>query len=195
MVLSCRNYPVREEGIAVHVPKWIPNNCTQCNQCSYVCPHAAIRPFLLTDEELAKAPKGTETVKGIGTLKDYNYRIQVSVLDCTGCGNCIDVCPAKTKALEFRTLDSQMAESERFEYMNSVVGYKDTVVEKDKNVKNSQFAQPLFEFSGACAGCGETPYLKAITQIVWRKNDGSQCHRLFFNLRRFCTCYTLPCKP
>ena len=154
-----------KRGIAVHVPKWIPNNCTQCNQCSYVCPHAAIRPFLLTDEELAKAPKGTETVKGIGTLKDYNYRIQVSVLDCTGCGNCIDVCPAKTKALEFRTLDSQMAESERFEYMNSVVGYKDTVVEKDKNVKNSQFAQPLFEFSGACAGCGETPYLKAITQL------------------------------
>ena len=154
-----------KRGIAVHVPEWIPENCIQCNQCAYVCPHAAIRPFLLTDEELTNAPEGTQTVKGNGGTKEYNFRIQVSVLDCTGCGNCVDVCPAKTKALDLKSLDSQMAEVERYEYMDKKVGYKDTVLEKDKSVKNSQFAQPLFEFSGACAGCGETPYIKAITQL------------------------------
>jgi pyruvate-ferredoxin/flavodoxin oxidoreductase len=154
-----------KRGIAVHVPEWIPENCIQCNQCAYVCPHAAIRPFLLTDEELANAPEGTQTVKGNGGTKEYNFRIQVSVLDCTGCGNCVDVCPAKTKALDLKSLDSQMAEVERYEYMDKKVGYKDTVLEKEKSVKNSQFAQPLFEFSGACAGCGETPYIKAITQL------------------------------
>jgi pyruvate-ferredoxin/flavodoxin oxidoreductase len=154
-----------KRGIAVHVPEWIPDNCIQCNQCAYVCPHAAIRPFLLTDEELANAPEGTQTVKGNGGTKEYNFRIQVSVLDCTGCGNCVDVCPAKTKALELKALDSQMAEVERYDYMDKKVGYKDTVLEKEKSVKNSQFAQPLFEFSGACAGCGETPYIKAITQL------------------------------
>jgi pyruvate-ferredoxin/flavodoxin oxidoreductase len=154
-----------KRGIAVHVPEWIPDNCIQCNQCAYVCPHAAIRPFLLTDEELANAPEGTQTVKGNGGTKEYNFRIQVSVLDCTGCGNCVDVCPAKTKALELKALDSQMAEVERYDFMDKKVGYKDTVLEKEKSVKNSQFAQPLFEFSGACAGCGETPYIKAITQL------------------------------
>lgn len=154
-----------KRGIAVHVPEWIHENCIQCNQCAYVCPHAAIRPFLLTDEELANAPEGTQTVKGTGGTKEYNFRIQVSVLDCTGCGNCVDVCPAKTKALELKSLDSQMVEVERYNYMDKKVGYKDTVLEKSKSVKNSQFAQPLFEFSGACAGCGETPYIKAITQL------------------------------
>ena len=154
-----------KRGIAVHVPEWIPENCIQCNQCAYVCPHAAIRPFLLTDEELANAPEGTKTVKGNGGIKEYNFRIQVSALDCTGCGNCVDVCPAKTKALDLKSLASQMAEAERFDYMNDKVGYKDTVLGKEKSVKNSQFAQPLFEFSGACAGCGETPYIKAITQL------------------------------
>lgn len=154
-----------KRGIAVNVPEWITENCIQCNQCSFVCPHAAIRPFLLTDEELANAPEETATVKGIGGTKEYNYRIQVSALDCTGCGNCVDVCPSKTKALVMKPLESQMAEAERFDYMNEKVGYKDTVLAKDRSVKNSQFAQPLFEFSGACAGCGETPYIKAITQL------------------------------
>jgi len=153
-----------KRGIAVHVPEWNADNCIQCNQCSYVCPHAAIRPFLLTDAELNNAPAGTKTVKGNGGTKDYNFRMQVSVLDCTGCGNCVDVCPAKTKALEMKPLESQMAEAARFDYMHDKVGYKD-VLGKDKSVKNSQFAQPLFEFSGACAGCGETPYIKAITQL------------------------------
>jgi len=154
-----------KRGIAVDVPQWIPENCIQCNQCSFVCPHAAIRPFLLTDEELAKAPANTKTIKGNAELKTYNFRIQVSVLDCTGCGNCIDICPAKTKALIFQPLETQMEEVERWNYMHYKVGYKETVVAKDRSIKNSQFAQPLFEFSGACAGCGETPYIKPITQL------------------------------
>ncbi len=154
-----------KRGIAVSVPEWVTDNCIQCNQCAYVCPHAAIRPYLLTEEELAKAPAGTTTQKGRGGIKEYNFRIQVSVLDCTGCGNCIDVCPAPKKALEFQPIESQMAEHDRYLYMHHTVGYKDTVLGKDKSVKNSQFAQPLFEFSGACAGCGETPYIKAITQL------------------------------
>ncbi len=154
-----------KRGIAVHVPKWIPENCIQCNQCSYVCPHSVIRPFLLTENEVKNAPEGTDTIKGIGGTKEYQYRMQISPLDCTGCGNCVDVCPSKTKALVMETLGSQMVEDARWDYMHNKVGYKDTVLEKDKSVKNSQFAKPLFEFSGACAGCGETPYIKLITQL------------------------------
>jgi pyruvate-ferredoxin/flavodoxin oxidoreductase len=154
-----------KRGIAVHVPEWIPENCIQCNQCSYVCPHAVIRPFLLTEEEVKKAPKGTKTVTGLAATKEYQYRMQISPLDCTGCGNCVDVCPAKSKALVMETLESQMVEDERWHYMHEKVGYKDWVLPKEKTVKNSQFAQPLFEFSGACAGCGETPYIKLITQL------------------------------
>jgi pyruvate-ferredoxin/flavodoxin oxidoreductase len=154
-----------KRGIAVHVPEWIPENCIQCNQCSYVCPHAVIRPFLMTEEEVNNAPEGTVTLKGIGGTKDYQYRMQISPLDCTGCGNCVDVCPSKTKALVMQSLESQLVENDRWDYMHHKVGYKDTVLEKDKSVKNSQFAQPLFEFSGACAGCGETPYIKLITQL------------------------------
>jgi pyruvate-ferredoxin/flavodoxin oxidoreductase len=157
-----------KRGIAVNVPEWQPDNCIQCNQCSYVCPHAAIRPFLLTEEELAKAPAGTKTIQGIpGALKAYKYRIQLSVYDCTGCSNCADVCPGnkQKKALVMKPFETQLAEAERWTYMHETVGYKDTVVDKFVNVKNSQFSQPLFEFSGACAGCGETPYIKAITQL------------------------------
>jgi pyruvate-ferredoxin/flavodoxin oxidoreductase len=155
-----------KRGIAVNVPEWQPGECIQCNQCSYVCPHAAIRPFLLTEEELAKAPEGTKTIQGIpGALKQYKFKVQVSVLDCTGCSNCADVCPSKKKALIMKPLETQLAEVERWTYMHEKVGYKDTVVDKFVNVKNSQFSQPLFEFSGACSGCGETPYIKAITQL------------------------------
>lgn len=155
-----------KRGIAVNVPEWQPKECIQCNQCSYVCPHAAIRPFLMTEEELKNAPEGTESIQGIpGALKAYRFKIQVSVLDCTGCGNCADVCPSKNKALIMKPLETQLAEADRWTYMHEIVGYKDTVVDKFVNVKNSQFSQPLFEFSGACAGCGETPYIKAITQL------------------------------
>ena len=155
-----------KRGIAVHVPTWLSENCIQCNQCSFVCPHAAIRPYVLTDEELANAPEGTNTINAQGKeFAGMHFRIQVSVLDCTGCGNCADVCPSKTKALEMRSLESQMEEQKRFDYLEAKVTYKDQLVNKSQSVKNSQFAQPLFEFSGACAGCGETPYIKTITQL------------------------------
>ena len=154
-----------KRGIAVNVPEWIPEYCIQCNQCAYVCPHAAIRPFLLTDEELKNAPEGTKTVEGKGGIKGYHYKIQVSVLDCTGCSNCADICPSKEKALVMKHLETQDVEIKRWDYMDKEVGYKENVVPKDKTIKNSQFAKPLFEFSGACPGCGETPYIKMITQL------------------------------
>lgn len=155
-----------KRGIAVNVPEWVPENCIQCNQCAYVCPHAAIRPFLLDAEEMKNAPEGTKTLKATGkALAGLEFKIQVSVLDCTGCGNCADVCPAKTKALVMQPLGEQMEEVARWDYMADKVTYKDHLVGKAGSLKNSQFAQPLFEFSGACAGCGETPYLKLVTQL------------------------------
>lgn len=156
-----------KRGIAVSVPEWQAENCIQCNQCAYVCPHAAIRPFLMTEAEVNAAPAGTETrvATPTKTFADLSFRIQVSVLDCTGCGNCVDVCPAKTKALEMKPLETQQAEIARWDYMDQHVTVKEKVVDKFQSVKNSQFAQPLFEFSGACAGCGETPYIKLITQL------------------------------
>ena len=157
-----------KRGVAVNIPEWQDENCIQCNQCSYVCPHAAIRPFLLTDEELAGAPEGTATKKPNGKGFDgLHYRIQISALDCTGCGNCVEVCPAKTKALVMKPLDDQLelGQAERWAYMAENVTIKDTIQDKGLNVKASQFAKPLFEFSGACAGCGETPYIKLITQL------------------------------
>ena len=154
-----------KRGVATSVPEWLEDNCIQCNQCSHVCPHAAIRPFLLTDEEAASAPSGTNVIQGAGPLKTMKYRIQVSVLDCTGCGVCVEVCPSKEKSLVMEPIGSQLDEIDRWTYMHEEVGYKEDIVPKDKSVKNSQFAQPLFEFSGACAGCGETPYIKTITQL------------------------------
>ena len=156
-----------KRGIAVKIPEWQPDNGIQCNQCAYVCPHAAIRPFLLTEEEAEAAPEGTKTIQGAGATKAYKFKIQISPLDCTGCSNCANVCPAPNKALVMKPLEEQLQNGEeaRWEYMHRKVGYKDTVVDKTKTVKNSQFSRPLFEFSGACAGCGETPYIKAITQL------------------------------
>ena len=157
-----------KRGIANYVPHWIDDNCIQCNQCAFACPHGVIRPFLMTDEEYDKAPEGIETLdargKGIAGMK---YRIQVSTLDCTGCGVCVQVCPAKPdKALEMKPIGEEIAlgEIERAEYFYHEVTPKDHLVEKT-NAKNSQFAKPLFEFSGACAGCGETPYIKLATQL------------------------------
>jgi pyruvate-ferredoxin/flavodoxin oxidoreductase len=155
-----------KRGIAVHVPEWQVEHCIQCNQCAYVCPHAVLRPFLMDDEEMKKIGADMpvqEITKG--KLAGYKYRMQVSPLDCTGCGNCVDVCPAPEKALVMKTLESQMPEDKRWSAIIKNVSYKDTLLDKQQSVKNSQFAQPLFEFSGACAGCGETPYIKLITQL------------------------------
>jgi len=155
-----------KRGVASFVPEWIDENCIQCNQCAYVCPHACIRPFLATDEEVSNAPEGMTFQKGKAQLKEYNFRIQVSTLDCTGCGSCADVCPSKEKSLVMVPLDDkQRAEQSNWEYCHETIGYKDKVVDKTKSIKNSQFARPLFEFSGACAGCGETPYIKLVTQL------------------------------
>ena len=153
-----------KRGVAVNVPEWNPEKCIQCNTCSFVCPHAAIRPFLLTGEEAAAAPGTVKTAQGKAVLKDYRFAISISVDDCTGCGNCVDVCLAKDKALSMVPYQSQVSEQSNFDYLNSKIGYKQ-VVDKKSNLKNSQFAQPLFEYSGACAGCGETPYIKNITQL------------------------------
>ena len=155
-----------KRGIAVNVPEWIPENCIQCNQCAYVCPHAAIRPFLLDEKEMKNAPEGIKTLKAIGKeLTGLEFKIQVTPLDCTGCSNCADVCPAKVKALVMKPLESQMSEVANWDYLIKDVAYKTNLAPREKTFKNSQFAQPLFEFSGACAGCGETPYIKLITQL------------------------------
>jgi len=154
-----------KRGVAVNVPVWDAEKCIQCNTCAFVCPHAAIRPFLLTDEEAAAAPAGTKIAQGKANLKDYKYAIAISVDDCTGCGNCVDVCLAKEKALSMASYQDNKGVQASFDWFNSKVGYKDTVLNKAANMKASQFAQPLFEFSGACAGCGETPYIKNITQL------------------------------
>ena len=154
-----------KRGVAVKVPEWQADNCIQCNSCAFVCPHAAIRPFLLSDEEAAAAPAGLKLQDGKATFKGYKFALSVSVLDCTGCGNCADVCPSKEKALVMKPLGEQEAEQANFDYLHAHIGYKDNVQPKAQNIKNAQFAQPLFEFSGACAGCGETPYIKTITQL------------------------------
>ncbi|MBR5651537.1 MAG: pyruvate:ferredoxin (flavodoxin) oxidoreductase [Bacteroidales bacterium] len=156
-----------KRGVATVVPEWNPANCIQCNQCALVCPHAAIRPVVMTDEELKKAPKGMKSIdmKAPKELAGMHFRMQVSVMDCTGCGNCADVCPAKEKALVMKPFESQLDEAKNWDYGQKKVTYKDNLIDKYASTKNSQFAQPLFEFSGACAGCGETPYIKTITQL------------------------------
>ena len=157
-----------KRGIANYVPEWLDENCIQCNQCAFACPHAVIRPFLLTEEEMAAAPEGVTTKKAVGKgLQGLQYRIQISTLDCTGCGVCVEVCPAKTKALAMSPIGDEIAKGEikKAEYLFNEVSYKDSLIDKMANAKNSQFAKPLFEFSGACAGCGETPYVKLVTQL------------------------------
>ena len=153
-----------KRGIAINVPEWLKDNCIQCNQCSYICPHAVIRPVLLTDEEMKNAPEKFETIgaKGKG-LEQFAYRMQVSILDCTGCGNCANICPAKEKALVMKPLDSQRVQIENWNFA-SKIPVKEDVMPAD-TVKGSQFKKPLFEFSGACGGCGETSYAKLATQL------------------------------
>lgn len=157
-----------KRGVAAFVPEWNADNCIQCNQCAYVCPHATIRPFLLSEEEQSKA--GVRTLPAIGKgLKEagLQFRIQVDVLDCLACGNCANVCPGNKqgKALTMKPLETQLDEQGNWDKMIKQVANKAHLVDVAANVKNSQFAQPLFEFSGACSGCGETPYVRLITQL------------------------------
>ncbi|MEM0531179.1 pyruvate:ferredoxin (flavodoxin) oxidoreductase [Zongyangia sp. HA2173] len=156
-----------KRGIAVDVPEWNPENCIQCNFCSYVCPHAVIRPVVMTEEEAKNAPEGMKTVAMTG-MPGYQFAMTVSALDCTGCGSCVNVCPGKkgNKALTMKSLDSQLPEQERFAYGYDLPEKPEVAAKfKDTTVKGSQFKQPLLEFSGACAGCGETPYAKLATQL------------------------------
>jgi len=154
-----------KRAIAVEVPRWIPDHCIQCNQCSLVCPHATIRPFLLDEEEKENAPESFVTKKAIGRgLENLEYKIQVSVLDCTGCGNCAEVCPSREKALVMVPFEKEYeVESKNWEYAMTIEDKGDLM--NVNTIKGSQFRQPLLEFSGACAGCGETAYAKLITQL------------------------------
>jgi pyruvate-ferredoxin/flavodoxin oxidoreductase len=162
----CGTSAYEKRGIAIHVPHWVPENCIQCNQCSFVCPHAAIRPFLLNTDEMKKAPQDFRTIEAKGKgIDSYHFVIQVDPLDCTGCGNCADICPSKEKALVMKPIDSQIHEQKNFDWAVSAVSEKTDDIDNIHTVKGSQFIKPLFEFSGACAGCGETPYAKVATQL------------------------------
>jgi len=153
-----------KRGIAVNVPEWQIDNCIQCNNCALVCPHAVIRPYLVPDADMAAVPEAFKMKPAIGPrFKGHQYRIQVSPYDCTGCGNCAQVCPAKEKALIMKPLESQKDESANWEFAQKLPEFQGEL--NVKTVKESQFKKPLFEFSGACAGCGETPYVKLVTQL------------------------------
>ena len=156
-----------KRGVAAFVPVWNSANCIQCNQCAYVCPHASIRPFVLNDAEQAGANFPMIDVKAPAAMKGMKFRMQVDVMDCLGCGNCADVCPGfkGNKALSMVPLEGQLPEAANWDYCVEKVSSKQHLVDVKSNVKNSQFATPLFEFSGACSGCGETPYVKLLTQL------------------------------
>ncbi len=156
-----------KRGIAVDIPIWNPENCIQCNRCSYVCPHAVIRPVAMTEEEVAAAPEGLRTLPMTG-MAEYKFAVVVSALDCTGCGSCANVCPGKkgAKALAMENMEANAGLQKYFDYAVELPAKEDVVAKfKENTVKGSQFKQPLLEFSGACAGCGETPYAKLITQL------------------------------
>ncbi len=158
-----------KRGVAAFVPTWIPENCIQCNKCAYVCPHACIRPFVMDENEVAGFDATTLDVKAPAALKGMKFRMQVGVMDCLGCGNCVDVCPgnpkAGGKALNMVPLEGELGQAANWEYCVKNVKSKQNLVDIKQSPKNSQFATPLFEFSGACSGCGETPYVKLISQL------------------------------
>jgi len=154
-----------KRGVAINVPEWVPENCIQCNQCAMVCPHAAIRPFLITDEEASAVPSDFEIKPATGKeLKGYNFRMQVYTQDCMGCGNCADICPAKKPALLMKPLETQLEKQVANLAYAETLPLRDDILKRN-SLKGSQFCQPLLEFSGACAGCGETPYTKLLTQL------------------------------
>lgn len=160
-----------KRGVSAFVPEWNPDNCIQCNQCAYVCPHAAIRPFVLDEDEQKGFNSTLLDIKAPKEFTSMKFRMQVSVMDCLGCGNCVDVCPGtrkdgvQLKALAMKPLEEQKPEAKNWEYMTNYVKSKQHLIDVTSSVKNSQFATPLFEFSGACSGCGETPYVKLLTQL------------------------------
>ena len=158
-----------KRGVAAFVPEWTAENCIQCNKCAFVCPHACIRPFAMDEKEAAGIDAPTLEIKAPAALKGMRFRMQVGVLDCLGCGNCVDVCPGNPKlggkALKMVSLDSQTAEAANWDYCVKNVASKQDLIDIKSNPRNSQFATPLFEFSGACSGCGETPYVKLISQL------------------------------
>jgi pyruvate-ferredoxin/flavodoxin oxidoreductase len=154
-----------KRGVAINVPEWIKENCIQCNQCSFICPHATIRPFLATDQELAAAPQSYETIPAVAKeIKGNHFRIQVYALDCMGCGNCADICPAKNSALVMKPIDTQAPMQEKNRKFAETLAPKGHLMKRNSLV-GSQYQQPLLEFSGACSGCGETPYARLITQL------------------------------
>ncbi len=160
-----------KRGVSAFVPTWNADNCTQCNKCAFVCPHACIRPFVMTDEEAAGLDAATLTVLAPAQIKGMKFRMQVGVMDCLGCGNCVDVCPGKkvdgqnVKALEMVALEGELGEAKNWDYCVKNVKSKQNLMDIKLNPRLSQFATPLFEFSGACSGCGETPYVKLVSQL------------------------------
>ena len=182
-----------KRGVAVDVPSWNPDNCIQCNFCAYVCPHATIRPVAMTEEEAAAAPAATKTADMTG-MPGYKFAMTVTVLDCLGCGSCVNICPGKKgeKALTMAGLDSQRDQQEVYDYGQKLPAKEEVLAKfKADSVKGSQFRQPMLEFSGACAGCGETPYAKLITQLFGERMYNRKRNRMFFYLGWICTCYTI----